>query len=140
MPIVFVSGCFDLLHSGHVAFLEEAAKYGDLYVGVASDKTIIELKGRNPIILEEERLYMVKSIKYVKDAWINSGIGVMDFLTEIKPLKPDIFFVNTDGYSIEKEQYCKEHNIKLIVRNRTPHNNLQARSTTALRQENHIPY
>ena len=41
---VFVSGCFDLLHSGHIKFLTEAAKYGDLYVSVGSDKTINELK------------------------------------------------------------------------------------------------
>ena len=41
---VFVSGCYDMLHSGHVAFFEEAATYGDLYVGIGSDKTIQELK------------------------------------------------------------------------------------------------
>ena len=46
---VFVSGCFDLLHSGHVAFLTEAASFGDLYVGIGSDKTIFELKGRAAI-------------------------------------------------------------------------------------------
>lgn len=39
---VFVSGCYDMLHSGHVAFFEEAAKLGDLYVGLGSDKTIFE--------------------------------------------------------------------------------------------------
>ena len=43
---VFVSGCYDMLHSGHVAFFEEAARYGDLYVGIGSDKTIFELKAR----------------------------------------------------------------------------------------------
>ena len=44
---VFVSGCFDMLHSGHVAFFKEASGYGDLYVGIGSDDTIDELKGRN---------------------------------------------------------------------------------------------
>ena len=43
---VFVSGCFDLLHSGHIAFLETAASYGDLYVCIGSDKTVYDLKGR----------------------------------------------------------------------------------------------
>ena len=38
---VFVSGCYDMLHSGHVAFFEEAASHGDLYVGIGSDKTIM---------------------------------------------------------------------------------------------------
>ena len=72
---VFVSGCYDMLHSGHVAFFEEAASYGDLYVGLGSDRTILELKGRRTVNGERERLYMVKAIRFVKDAWINSGSG-----------------------------------------------------------------
>ena len=70
---VFVSGCYDMLHSGHVAFFEEAARYGDLYVGIGSDKTIFELKARKTINTDAERSYMVKYIRVVKDAWINSG-------------------------------------------------------------------
>ena len=69
---VFVSGCFDMLHSGHVAFFKEASTYGDLYVGIGSDSTISGLKGRPTINSEQERLYMVKAIKHVTDAWINS--------------------------------------------------------------------
>jgi cytidyltransferase-like protein len=46
---VFVSGCYDMLHSGHVAFFEEAAGYGDLYVGIGSDKTINALKARKTV-------------------------------------------------------------------------------------------
>ena len=42
---VFVSGCYDLLHSGHVEFFRQASQYGDLYVGIGSDKTIEALKG-----------------------------------------------------------------------------------------------
>lgn len=53
---VFVSGCYDMLHSGHVAFFEEAASHGDLYVGIGSDKTIYELKARKTINTEAERL------------------------------------------------------------------------------------
>ena len=72
---VFVSGCFDMLHSGHVAFFEEAAGYGDLYVGIGSDRTISDLKGRRTINGERERLYMIRSLRCVKDAWINKGSG-----------------------------------------------------------------
>ena len=43
MEKVFVTGCFDLLHSGHIAFLEQAASYGDLYVCIGSDQTVYEL-------------------------------------------------------------------------------------------------
>lgn len=137
---VFVSGCYDMLHSGHVAFFEQASKYGDLYVGLGSDKTIFELKGRKTINSEQERLYIVKSIKYVKDAWINSGSGIMDFKEEVLKLKPDIFFVNEDGYTTEKEQFCKINNIQLIVSKRIPSEGLPVRSTTALRQQCVWPY
>jgi cytidyltransferase-like protein len=137
---VFVSGCYDMLHSGHVAFFEEAATYGDLYVGIGSDKTINELKARKTINSDAERLYMVKSLKAVKDAWINRGGGLLDFLEEIKELKPDIFFVNADGHTPAKEALCKELGIEYVVSQRVPHGNLPTRSTTALRQECRIPY
>ena len=137
---VFVSGCYDMLHSGHVAFFEEAASYGDLYVGLGSDKTIYDLKGRRTINDERERLYMVRSIRYVKKAWINSGGGIMDFEKEVREFKPDIFFVNSDGYTPEKEAFCKELGIELIVSKRIPSEGLPARSTTALRRKCRIPY
>lgn len=137
---VFVSGCYDMLHSGHVAFFEEAATLGDLYVGVGSDKTIYELKARKTINSEQERLYMVKALKTVKDAWINRGTGLLDFIDEIETLKPDIFFVNTDGHMHAKEMLCNELGIEYIVSQRIPHGNLPTRSTTALRRECRIPY
>ncbi len=137
---VFVSGCYDMLHSGHVAFFEEAAQLGDLYVGIGSDSTIYQLKSRKTINTEEERLYMVKSLKAVKDAWINKGSGLLDFVEEVKKLKPDIFFVNTDGHTPAKEEFCRNHGIKYVVSKRVPHGNLPTRSTTALRKECQIPY
>jgi len=140
MTKVFVSGCYDMLHSGHVAFFEEAATHGDLYVGLGSDKTIYELKNRRTINCDAERLYMVKALRCVKDAWINSGSGIMDFAKEVEELRPDIFFVNTDGYTPAKKEFCDRLGIKLVVSQRIPHGTLPARSTTALRQECTIPY
>ena len=137
---VFVSGSYDMLHSGHVAFFEEAATYGDLYVGVGSDKTIAELKARKTINPDAERLYMVRALKVVRDAWINSGSGMLDFEGELRQLMPDIFFVNTDGHTPAKEQLCKELGIEYIVSQRIPHGSLPVRSTTALRQVCRIPY
>ena len=137
---VFVSGCYDMLHSGHVAFFEEAAQLGDLYVGIGSDRTVNELKARKTVNSEAERLYMVKALKSVKEAWINSGHGMLDFVEELKQLKPDIFFVNTDGHTPAKEQLCQELGIEYVVSKRVPHGNLPARSTTALRQVCNIPY
>ncbi len=137
---VFVSGCYDMLHSGHVAFFEEAAKLGDLYVGLGSDRTIYELKGRHTINKAAERLYMVKALRCVKDAWISSGSGIMDFENEVRQLRPDIFFVNSDGYTPKKKAFCDELGIELIVSERIPESGLPARSTTSLRQECRIPY
>jgi len=130
---VFVSGCYDMLHSGHVAFFEEASRLGDLYVGLGSDATIAALKHRKTVNSDAERLYMVKAIRYVKDAWINSGSGIMDFEAEVLSLKPDVFFVNSDGFSQAKADFCKAHGIQLVVSERIPSPGLPARSTTALR-------
>lgn len=139
---VFVSGCYDMLHSGHVAFFKQAAQYGDLYVGIGSDKTILELKHRRTICSERERLYMVKAIRYVKDACINTGNGMMDFISSVDFFKPDIFVVNSDGDSIQKAEFCKERNIEYIVLQRTPEQGLEARSTTSLRKNliSWLPY
>lgn len=137
---VFVSGCYDMLHSGHVAFFEEAASHGDLYVGIGSDRTIEELKGRPAINTDSERLYMVRAVRHVTKAWVNSGSGLLDFDKEIRELKPDIFFVNEDGYTPDKVRLCKEIGAELIVSKRIPHGTLPARSTTSLRKVCNIPF
>jgi len=109
-------------------------------VGIGSDLTIEGLKGRKTVFTEKERLYLIKALKYVKDAWINSGSGIMDFEKEIIKLQPDIFFVNEDGYTVEKQELCRRHGIELIVSKRIPDSGLPVRSSTALRSECRIPY
>ena len=135
MVKVFVSGCFDVLHSGHIRFLEEASLYGDLYVSVGSDKTIEELKNRKTLYNEAERLYMVSSIKFVHQAFVAQGSGKLDFAEEIKTIKPDIFFVNSDGDSAEKREFVENLGIRYVVSNRIPKDLLPIRSTTAIREE-----
>ena len=139
---VFVSGCYDMLHSGHVAFFKEASQYGDLYVGIGSDSTIEGLKNRKTVYSEKERLYMVKAIKYVTDAFINPGSGMLDFLDTLDIVKPDVFVVNSDGGSDVKRKLCMERGIEYVELERVPDAGLDARSTTSLRQnvKCHIPY
>jgi len=132
---VFVSGCYDLLHSGHVEFFRQAAEYGDLYVGIGSDATILAYKHHKTVYSEQERLFMVKSIRYVKDAYINAGSGIMDFVPTVEALKPDILVVNSDGGSSEKETFCRERGIEYVVLERVPHEGLKARSSTDLKKE-----
>ena len=137
---VFVSGCFDILHSGHIAFLKEAAEFGDLYVGLGSDKTISDLKGRKTINSEDERLYMLKALSSVHNVSINKGSGIIDFLDDMKTLQPHIFIVNEDGHTPDKEQICKDLGIEYKVLKRIPYANLPVRSSTSLRKETPIPY
>lgn len=140
MKKVFVSGCYDLLHSGHVEFFRQAAQYGDLYVGIGSDKTIEGYKHHKTVYSEQERLFMVKSIRYVKDAFINAGSGIMDFIPTVEALKPDILLVNADGDKEEKRKFCAERGIEYIVLSRDPHEGLTARSSTDLKKtESRIP-
>ena len=131
---VLVSGCYDLLHSGHIEFFRQASAFGDLYVGIGSDETILHYKGHKTLYDEQERLYMVKAIRYVKDAFINSGSGILDFAPEMEWLKPDLLVVNEDGDSEEKRVFCREHGIEYKVLQRTPQPGLEARSSTALKE------
>lgn len=139
---VFVSGCYDMLHSGHIAFFKEASMYGDLYVGIGSDATVEALKGHKTVCSERERLYMVKAIRYVADARVNSGSGMMDFIDSVDVFRPDIFVVNEDGDTEEKRQFCKDRGLEYVVLRREPETGLQARSSTMFRTQTRsmLPY
>jgi len=137
---VFVSGCFDLLHSGHVAFFQEAAKFGDLYVAIGSDRTVFELKNRSTVNSETERKYMIQALSYVKEVYIAKGSGMLDFVEELKEIQPDYFIVNEDGNLLEKKKLCEALGIEYVVLKRDPHPGLDPRSTTALRGMSNIPY
>jgi cytidyltransferase-like protein len=137
---VFVTGCFDMLHSGHVRFLQEAAGYGDVYVAIGSDENVRSLKGRVPVNTQSERKYMIEALKHVKGCLINTGSGIMDFQAELKSVAPDIFLVNEEGNTPAKAELCRELGIEYIVSKRLPQASLPARSTTSLRKECLIPY
>ena len=137
---VFVSGCYDLLHSGHVEFFQQASAFGDLYVALGSDKTVFDLKGRTPVNSEQERLFMVKSVSCVTDAFVSRGSGMLDFLEEFKELQPDFFVVNQDGNTPDKKRLCQEYRVEYVVLQRDPHPGLSPRSTTDLRTVHRIPF
>jgi cytidyltransferase-like protein len=112
---VFVSGCFDVLHAGHIYFLSRAATYGELYVSVGSDRTVAALKGKPPLFPERERLLCVKSLRCVEDAFVAKGSGLLDFEEELRKLRPDIFVVQDDGDVPEKRRLCEELGIKYVA-------------------------
>ncbi|NTU65649.1 MAG: adenylyltransferase/cytidyltransferase family protein [Chloroflexi bacterium] len=137
---VFVSGCFDMLHSGHVEFFRQAAQYGDLYVALGSDKTIYDLKGRETVNNEHERAFMVKSVAWVKDAFVSRGSGILDFEHELREMRPDYFVVNADGHFPEKRALCESLGVEYVILERKPFEGLDARSTTSLRGRDYLPY
>lgn len=131
---VLVTGCFDWFHSGHVRFFEEVSELGDLYVVVGHDANIVALKGPgHPMFNEQERRYLIQSIRYVKQALISTGHGWLDAEPEIERIKPDIYAVNEDGDKPIKRQYCQEHGIEYVVLKRLPKLGLQRRTSTNLR-------
>jgi len=137
---VFVSGIFDLLHSGHIAFFKQASALGDVVVAIGSDQTCYELKGRPPVNNEEERLFMVKAVSYVSDAFISRGSGILDFEQELRERRPDIFVVTEDANVPAKRWLCEDLGIEYRVVKREPFEGLPARSSTAMRDVDRMPY
>jgi len=103
--VVLASGTFDLLHLGHVKFLEEAKKAGgkdaELVVIVARDSTVKARKGKKPVMPEDQRRALVESLKVVDEAIL----GLEDFSIDnvIEKIKPDVIAVGHDQDGIEKE-------------------------------------
>ncbi len=131
---VIVTGCFDWFHSGHIRFFEEVSQLGDLYGVVGHDANIRLLKGAgHPMFSQDERRYMVQSVRYVKQALISSGTGWLDAEPEIPVIKPHIYAVNEDGDKPEKKAFCRERGIQYVVLKRIPKEGLPARQSTDLR-------
>ena len=131
---VLATGCYDWFHSGHVRFAEEASAYGDLYICLGNDANVRLLKGDgHPLLSQEERRYVVGSIRFVKQALITTGSGWLDAEPEIQRLKPDIYVVNEDGDKGGKREYCQRLGIEYLVLKRTPAPGLSPRSSTDLR-------
>jgi FAD synthetase len=118
--IVLASGTFDLLHLGHVRYLEEAKKTGGknakLVVIVARDKTVGKRKGVKPIMPEEHRRALVESLKVVDEAIL--GYEDFDIGSVIEELKPDVIAVGYDQAGIEEQVRravaCSGSSIKVV--------------------------
>jgi FAD synthetase len=117
--IVLASGVFDLLHLGHVKFLEEAKKAGgknaELIVIVARDGTVESRKGKKPIMPENQRRALVESLKVVDEAIL--GYENFDIGGVIEKIKPDVIAVGYDQDGMEKtvKKYLEEHGLKIKV-------------------------
>jgi FAD synthetase len=117
--VVLASGVFDLLHLGHVRFLEEAKKAGgknaELIVIIARDSTVEENKGRKPIMSENQRRALVESLKVVDEAVL--GFEKFDLGDVIELVKPDVIALGYDQADMEKavKEYVKRHGLDIKV-------------------------
>ncbi len=113
--VVLASGVFDLLHLGHVKFLEEAKKAGgenaELVVIVARDTTVEKTKGKKPIMSEDQRRALVESLKVVDKALL--GFENLDIGEVIAEVKPDVIALGYDQDDMVKEVRSYLDNKKL---------------------------
>ncbi len=113
------SGVFDLLHLGHVKFLEEAKRAGgknaELIVIIARDSTVQKTKGRKPIMPENQRRTLVESLKVVDEAVL--GFKNFDLAEVINRIKPDVIALGYDQASMEQQvcDYVNEHGLSIRV-------------------------
>jgi FAD synthetase len=117
--VVLASGVFDLLHLGHVKFLEEAKKAGgenaELIVIIARDSTVQKTKGRKPVMPENQRRTLVESLKVVDEAVL--GFESFDLAEVINRIKPDVIALGYDQAAMDKQvcDYVNEHGLNIRV-------------------------
>lgn len=136
--IVFCTGCYDILQSGHAVFFNQCKQFGDiLVVGVGRDVVISKLKGPGrPINPENNRVYLVASLQDVDYAVLNDTEifgGKIDFKNILETLRPDIFILNDDDSSVEeKSDICKNTGTRIEFVTRIVPPELEATSTTRI--------
>jgi len=134
--IVFCSGCYDILQSGHAVFFSQCREFGDiLVVGIGRDSVISELKGPGrPVNPENNRLYLVAALHDVDYAILNGSDikpGKIDFENIIEKLRPDFFILNEDDSAIDqKKEMCGRYGIKIECVSRIVPVELEATSTS----------
>lgn len=116
--VVLASGVFDLLHLGHVRFLEEAKRVGgknsQLIVIIARDITVKEKKGRKPVMSENQRRALVESLKVVDEAVL--GFEDFDIGDVVERVKPDIIALGYDQAELENGTNMYVNNNKLNIK------------------------
>jgi cytidyltransferase-like protein len=136
--IVFCTGCYDILQSGHAVFFNQCKDFGDiLVVGVGRDEVIAKLKGPGrPVNPENNRVYLVAAMHDVDYAVLNDHHivgGKIDFKDILENLRPDIFVLNEDDAGVEeKSEICKRTGTEIKFVSRIVPPELEATSTTRI--------
>ena len=109
---VLIAGNFDVIHPGHIYFLTEASKLGDVTVVVARDDTIKKFKGRAPIFNENERKLILEELKMVEKVILGDQ---KDFFAPVLNENPDIIFLGPDQYSSWIEERISKSRLKTKI-------------------------
>jgi FAD synthetase len=104
MKTVVATGVFDILHPGHVLFLEEAKKLGDRLVVIVARDRNVEKRKRQPVIPERQRLEVVSALKAVDEALLGDH---EDFYKPIEEIKPDVIALGQNQHFDVKELECE---------------------------------
>jgi cytidyltransferase-like protein len=137
--IVFCSGSFDLTHVGHILFLEDCKKLGDiLVVSIGGDSLLKKRKSDSrPILNEKIRLKTIDSLKPVDYCFIEPPFNTSDTLLGLeetfKLLKPNFYVINKDASNIEyRKILCKKYNTNLFILERHCPSEFENISTTKI--------
>jgi cytidyltransferase-like protein len=134
--IVFCTGCYDILQSGHAVFFSQCREFGDiLVVGVGRDSVITSLKGPGrPVNPENNRVYLVAAMHDVDYAVLNTEEikpGKIDYGPVIENLRPDVFVLNDDDSAVEeKRDLCSRNGVEIRFVSRIVPEGLHPTSTT----------
>ncbi|HUW31462.1 MAG TPA: adenylyltransferase/cytidyltransferase family protein [Planctomycetota bacterium] len=141
MKTVFVSGCFEIIHGGHVEFFRQARGLGDrLVVCIASDDVIRLYKQRAPAIPLGHRVQVVAAIRHVDGVMVDAGeqpgcAAYWNFVPAFEQVQPDVLAVTEDdGHIGEKAAFAKARGARLVVLPKTGPCTEQGVSTTSIRR------
>lgn len=116
MKKIVVSGSFDNIKSCDVRFLEEASKFGPVFVLLWSDEIVRQLKGANPQFPQEERFYYLNSIRYTDSVKLIDDISTVDTIPLVEEIRPDFLIIKENDQTLHKKQFCasKGRELKII--------------------------
>lgn len=118
MKKVFVSGCYDIIHAGHIEFFNQAKALGDyLIVSFASDEVLLKYKQRISSLPQEHKKFILENLKPVDKVYssTNPEDPIFDFKDAFIKEKANILASTIDDkHAKEKKVFCKEHNAEYI--------------------------
>lgn len=118
MKKVFVSGCYDIVHAGHVQFFRDAKSLGDeLTVCFASAEVLWRAKSRLPAMPDADKYAILSAFEMIDRVVVSSDLDpIFDFVRHIDTYHPDIIAITDDDRHVEaKRAFCKERGIELVM-------------------------